>query len=212
MAQSWTYNTLIAALDNWLQDNSTDFTTALPEIVALGEQRLYGDLNLSFLDSTESLTITQGTATITKPTGWVATLNVWYTTSGDAVLMYPRTLDFVKDYNPDPTDEGLPLYYAENTDTTWLVAPTPNFTGTGQARVVKYPTALSLANQSTWLGTNAGDALWYSCLIAAEQFLKTDMDKPERIQMWQKEYGNSVSQQLRNMAASVRAVYTPGQM
>lgn len=210
MALPSTYDQLVTALQEWLEDDSTEFQASMPEIISAGETRVYKDLKLAGLDSTETVTITQGTATVTKPTGWIATLTFWYLSGTDRVLMYPRTIDAVRDYNPDPTDEGAPLYYAESSQTEWLLAPTPNFTGTGEARVVKYPTLLSSGNQTTWLSENATESLWYSCLIAAEQFLKTDMDKPERIAMWTQEYSRAIQNDLANMQSNMRSYYAPG--
>lgn len=212
MALPTTYNLLVSELQTTLLDDTTEFTAALGYLIPLAEVRVYKALELAGLDSTETVTITQGTATIAKPTGWVATLDMWYIASGDRTLMYPRSISVVRDYNPDPADEGLPLYYAENSQTTWLVAPTPNFTGTGEARVVKYPSLLASGTQTTWLSENATESLWYSCLIAAEQFLKTDLDKPERIKMWENEFARAIALDKQNMASNMRSYYAAGQM
>ena len=207
MAISWTYTTLVAALKEWAEDDSTEFNDALDDIVALGETRLLKDLKLSFLDSTEAISFTSGTATVTKPSGWVATQALWYTSSGAYVFVQPRSFEFVKDYTPDSSTTGAPLYYAENSDTTWIFAPTPNFTGSGNARVVKRPSGLSGSVSTTWLGTNAGEALFYSCLIASEQFLKTDMDNPSRIKMWEEAYKAALTNDLIEMVNSSRSDY-----
>lgn len=207
MALSFTYNTLIAALNEWTEDDSAELTTSMPTIVSAGETRVLKDLRLSFLDTTSAISFVSGTATVTKPASVVATLALWYTASGADYFIQPRSYEFVKDFTPATTTTGLPLYYAENSETTYLMAPTPNFTGSGNARCIVRPTGLSSGNQTTWIGTNAGEALFYSCLIAIEQFLKTDLDNPSRIKMWREEYDKAMGTDLRELADSVRATY-----
>jgi len=191
MSLSLTYTSLIAMIQTWVEDNNTEFTTALDNIIGLGETRLIRDLDLEIFSTTSTGTFTVGSQSITKPSGVVALKSLYYTdTNNEEVYLNRKSDDFLTFYWKNAATTGTPLYYAENTETTWRVAPTPSTGSTWTARYITRPTGLSSSTATTFLSTNAADLLFKACLIESQQYLKLDPSEGGVIGLITSEYNN----------------------
>jgi hypothetical protein len=185
MPASYTYATLTEAIQDWMEDDSTEFTNEIPGIIGLAESMLSRDMKLEFFDSTEDVTVVGGTMTAAKPSGVVAVLEVFSVISGSWTALSRRSNQYIRDYWPVPATTGTTLYFSEDSETNLIFAPTPAANGTWKARCIKRATGLnSVSPTTTWLSTNAGDALFYACLVQAELFLKSDLDGQDRNSKW----------------------------
>jgi hypothetical protein len=207
---SFTYNTLIAELQRVLEEASAEYVADLPVLVSLGESRLTTDLNFEIFDRvvTGALTASVFVQPI-KPATWQGTRSLHLRDVGGAGLrrfLERRTYEWCLDYEPDETLTAEPLYYAEFSETEFFMTPAPNATYAFELRQIQSPAALTVGNQTTWLGTNAGDILMYACLIASEEFLKSDQGE---IQGWKTTYGELVQGRKLELRRQWRADYSP---
>lgn len=206
----WTYTTLTAALQAWPEDDNSEYTTNLDSIIGLGETKLLRDLDLELFDTTATFAFTASSGQLAKPSGILAPRTLSYTDSGGGFnYLHPRSYEYVLDYQANAQSGELPKYYAELNDTTWLIAPLPVSAFAGTVRYIKRPQGLKDVGGSntTWLSTNAADALLYACIIAAEEYLKGD----ERWQQWNTKYGQDILPAAkRELARLVRTDYARG--
>jgi len=190
-----TYNDLLAGLQQWMEDDDVEFQASIPDIIDLGEKRLTRDLDLSLFRRTDSTTtMSIGVATVTKPTIaapdlLVATKGVYLT--GGALtgskFISRRGHDYVVDYN-EYAANGVPRYFAETDEGSWIFGSPPDATYTVNVRYLSRPPALTVANQTNWLSDNCYDILFKACLAEAEGFLKDD----ERSAKWEQDYGSNM--------------------
>lgn len=178
----YTYATLAAAMQNWPEDDDADYVAAIPELIAHGELKLTRELDLEIFDVDVTANIASGVSTITKPANMVAPRTLAYT-NGEYVELEQRTVDFVRQYGATAT-AGNPKYYAELNETTWIVAPTPNFTSANglKCRVIQRAAGLNSGTPSStsFLSTRVPDLLLWASLISANIYLKND---PKYLQM-----------------------------
>jgi hypothetical protein len=194
-----TYNDLIQALQDWMEDDDAEFQGSLNDVVDLGEQRLARDLDLAIFRRTTTTALVIGTATVTKPSVspeyLIATKALWLT---GGALTTPVFLE-VRDQGyvtwATGTTNGVPLFWAEENETSWTLAPAPDATYTLNIRYLSRPTKLAPANQTNWFTDNAYDILFKACLAEAEKFLKSD----ERIEIWNNDYLQSMPQVRREL-------------
>ena len=207
MALTFTYTTLKAALQTFTEDLGAEFAAGLDTIIPLAETRLVKDLDLEIFDVTTTGTFTGSSALVTKPTDMVALRTFHYTdASGNFQPLEPKTWEFVKDYWPKAaTTTSAPKYYAEYTETSWYLAGTPVSNLAYTVRYIKRPDGLSGSTATTWLSTNAADALFYACLITSEQFLKAD----ERVNLWKQEYSQHLQTARMELRRTDRNDYAP---
>ena len=207
MSTAYTYPTLKAAVIAFIDDQGTEFATAFDTVLPLAEDKVLRDLDLEIFDMVATGT-TSG-AFATKPTGFVSIRTLHYATAaatGTLLLLEPRSYEFIKDYWPTvATTTTTPKYYADYSDTQWIIGGTPATALTWTARYIKRPTAMTSGNPTTWLGTNVGDLLWLACLMLAEQFTKADERKP----MWEADYADRLKAALGELKPATRADYMP---
>ena len=198
---TFTYDTLGAALQRHLEDDFTDFVTEIPTIISLGETRLLKDLDLGLFDTTDTTGATAvGINQLTKPAGTISIQ--WIRIFSSA--LEPRTLDWLQDYAVD-TDQNIPRYYAEESDTTIRVAPSPDQAYPVTVRINKRPAGLSTANQTTWLSTITGDVLFAACMVEAEMFARA----LDEFGVWRQRYGELLQQARAEHRDLMRRTYRP---
>ena len=186
MSHGFDYTELTAALQAWMEDDDSEFIGSIPDVIQLGEVRLLRDLDLTIFNTTDTTPTVQSQEWVVKPTGldvfnWQS---VWYLNGlSETVFLELRSFDFVQDLRITGT-ESAPLFYAEETDLRWALAPIPDAIYTLNARGLTRPATLSVGNPNTWLGDNAGDLLFKACLAESESFLKSDDRQP----IWEADY------------------------
>jgi len=207
MATSYTYATLVAALQNTVEDTGSDFASALANIIALAEDRVLRDLNVELFDVSATSTFGVASPWLAKPSDMVGLRTMHYTDAiGNFTLLDPQTWEFVKDYWPNVSaTTPTPKYYTEYSDTNWFIAGTPASGLVVTIRYIKRPAGMTALNPSTWLGTHVGDLLFYSSLVSAEQFLKAD----NRIGVWKTEYVERLAAARRELRLEERNDYMP---
>lgn len=200
---AWTYATLKEAIQGWLVNESTDLTDFIDELIGLGEVKLVKDLDLEIFDSEEDISFVSGTATLDKPTGCISIRALWYMAGTSRQYLRERSREYLNDYAPDRTVTGTPTYWCEESATTIRVAKTPASSVTGKALIIKRPEGLSGSNTTTWLGTNAPDALLYACLLETSKYEMAD----ERIALWQTSYDDALDRTKVDLRAVLRKDY-----
>ncbi len=175
MPLQYTYETLAAAMQNWPEDDDADFVAAIPELIGHGELKLTRELDLEIFEVDDTATISSGVATITKPANMVAPRTLAFTQASIYDELEQRTVDYVRQYGATAA-AGRPKYYAELNETQWIVAPTPNFSGTLNVRLIRRATGLDSGTPAgtSFLSVRFPDLLLWACLISAAVYLKGD--------------------------------------
>jgi hypothetical protein len=209
---AWTYSTLMQALQDWEVHGSIKFLNNIPNIIGLGERRLWGDLNVEEYDKTlddGSITTTAGTAAVNKPSDVIQIRTAAYrppSGSGNAfTYLEQRSSEYCQLFAPDPTVQAPPQYYFELGSGQIGLAPTPDKAYRMYFRYIGTPAeSLTSAqpNTSTWLARAGSDALLAACLMEAEHFIKAD----DRYADMQSKYYQELLPRLRaELRKSVRA-------
>ncbi len=209
MSLSWTYTTLSAALKNHV-DGDTSSTAAglglsdnLDVIIKSGEERILSELPLVIFDGEDTITLTSGSALVTKPTDFVTWRSANFTNaSNNKVPLDLRTLEYIEDYAPNASLTGTPKFLADYSTTQWKVAPVPSSTFSGKALYVKRPTSLVTNTSGTWISQNLGLLLFRACLANSEKFIQAD----DRAPLWEADYMTA----LKAAATEFRHLLRPG--
>lgn len=181
------YATLQTAVASWLQGR-TDLTANIKEFIQLGEVRISGDLareghyNLGQEARDTSIATVSGTAYYTLPTGSLQVRNVKLNTSPVTSLTY-LTPDYF-DTRWASSTNGKPKVYTIIGNQLRL-GPTPDGIYTVEIDHYVAITALSDANTTNWIVTNAPNLILYAALLETAPFLNDD-DK--RISKWAELY------------------------
>lgn len=198
MATSFTYATLKTAIQGFVEDDGSDFTSYIDTIIGLGEDKCVKDLDFEMWYVIDTSTaMVQGNNLLTLPSGSLRIGDIAYTSGSTKVPLTERTYSYCVDYAPTTT-QVAPKFWAPYSETQIYIAGTPNSAYAVTMKHLKRPAGLATGNTTTWLGTNLGDMLLHACLASAESFLKAD----ERIAVWEGQYtkGKAAAlQQFRNL-------------
>jgi hypothetical protein len=96
-------------------------------------------------------------------------------TGGSYEYLLNKDVNYIRAAYPSPTDTGLPRYYAQFDNNTFIVGPTPDAAYTVELHYFFYPESITTAG-TTWLGDNFDSALLYGSLSEAAAFMKAEAD------------------------------------
>lgn len=208
---AWTYTTLFQALQDWEVHSSNKFLSNIPNIIGLGERRLWGDLNIEEYDTTlndGSIKTTAGSRLIAKPADLIQVRTLALIVAGKFVYLEMRSQEYCQMFAPDHTVQeapGFQTFFFEDTYQQLQMVPTPDAQYNVYFRYLgAMPESLSSAmpTVSTWLSRAGPDALLAACLMEAEHFIKND----DRYQDYQSKYNNELLPRLRaELRRSIRA-------
>jgi len=175
-----TYAEIVSILQQRNEDDSTEFSNAIPEILARSEDRIFRSAP-QILDhrTSETGTLTNGTNTVRTTATDVRGIRYLYlTVSNSAVFLEERKDEYLQDYWLNSTTTGQPKYYALDTaatnGTTLLLAPTPNTNFSYTLKYTRMPTRLSSSNTTTYVSLNHPDVLIKGAMYESSVFLNRE--------------------------------------
>lgn len=174
---AYTYTTLKTAIQDYVQSTETTFVSQLPRFILNAEERILKECQLDVFRKSSQGTASSGNAYLQKPDDLLSSnsLSVINGSSKEFLLYKQATL--LQDYTPNPTTTGVPQYYADWDEATFLLAPTPNDNFTMELHYFYRPTSITTtASGTSWLGDNAELALLYGSLVESYTFQKGEAD------------------------------------
>lgn len=129
----------------------------------------------------------------------VGTAPVAASTLGLSDNIEHRSKAFCDAFNSDPSVTGPPRYYNELSQTQWQVVPAADQDYAIVLHYIARPQSIVTANTS-WLGDNVADLLFYATLMKAERFLKAD----DRFDDIASDYQAGIGQARMELAESIR--------
>jgi len=174
---AYTYTTLKTAIQDYVQSTETTFVSQLARFILNAEERILKECQLDVFRKSSQGTVSSGNAYLAKPNDFLAqnSLSVINGSSKEFLLYKQATM--LQDYTPNPATTGVPEYYADWDEATFLLAPTPDSSYTMELHYLYRPQSITVSSDGTsWLGTNAELALLYGALVEAYTFLKGEPD------------------------------------
>jgi hypothetical protein len=171
-----TYSTLVQAIKDYTDNTETVFVSQIDQFISNAEQRILFEVQLPVFRKNTQGTLTSANKYLALPNDFLAPFSLSVVSSNTYYFLLNKDVNFLQESYPETTETGRPLYYAIFDDTNLLVAPVPDADYTMEFHYVYKPDGLSSSNTTTWLGTNAYDALLYASLIEAYIFMKGDAE------------------------------------
>jgi hypothetical protein len=186
-----TYDELVTNIRNYTEVNSNVFTSSvINTFITLAENQILRDIDLDVFKLEVTGNMTQGNKFLTAPSDLLTHRYMILTpANGDQLFLDFRDTSFMKEYWPDGSVQGTPKYYSVWSQSTFYVAPTPNQNYDVELGYIYRPAQLSSANPTTWVSTNAPEAILYACLAQAYSYTK---GPPEMMQYFQNSYRQAI--------------------
>ena len=204
------YTTLVANIQNFLEDDSTELTASVDQIIGQAEDMIFQRLpNLPCFRLTTSANMVAGTFDYTVASARMIR-QVSVTISSNVSYLDHRIDSYLRDYWPNSATQGVPEFYSTKTagtaGTVITLAPTPNSTDTYQVDYIAPEAGLSSSNANTWIGDNAENVLLSACLYEASAFLKAG----ETLALYKTQFDEALQLFIQEMQRDYAAEYNGG--
>ena len=182
-----TYAELKSLVQNYLQNTETQFVSDLPKLIEQTEERILKTINLPVFRKNVSGTLTSGNQYLATPSDFLDNFSLSFTSSSEQTFLMYKDVNFIREAYPNSSITGLPKHYGLFDDTTFIVGPTPNADLVVELHYFYRPTSITAGADSgtTWLSTNAKNALLYGTLLESYVYMKGD---PDMMSMYEKRF------------------------
>ena len=174
---AYTFTTLKTAIQDYTQNTETTFVSQLSRFILNAEERILKEAQLDVFRRNAAGVTTSGNKYLSKPSDFLAQNSLSVVSSSENKFLLYKQVTFLQDYNPNSATTGLPLYYADWDEDTFLLSPTPDANYEVELHYFFRPVSITASGDGTsYLGTNAELALLYGSLVEAYTFMKGEAD------------------------------------
>ena len=204
------YTTLKSKIQNFIEDDSTELSSSLDDIIAQAGDMIFQRLpNLPCFRKVTTGTLVVGTADYTVASARMIR-QVSVTSSSNVIYLNHRIDSYLRDYWPNSSTTGTPIMYstknAGTSGTVVTLAPTPSATLAYQVDFIAPETGLSSSNANTWVDTNAPDLLLAAALYETSAFLKA----PDTLSIYKTQFDEAAQLFAQEMGRDYAAEYNGG--
>ncbi len=195
---AFTFAQLKTAIQDYTENTETSFVTNLPTFITAAEDRIFKLVDLEYFRKNATSAVTQNDPYLSLPTDFLASFSLSITNSSSKEFLLHKDVNYIQEYNPNPATTGTPKYYAVFDVDNLILAPTPDSNYVCEFHYYYRPPSLTAGADSgtTWLSTNAPNALLYGSLVEAYIYMKGEQDM---LQLYEKQFTEAVSR-LKDLA------------
>lgn len=169
---SYTYPTLVTDVIANMEEDSDEFTSALPSIITRAQGYLQRRIDSVNILRTATISVSASERSVILPSDLLVLKSIQVSLSAGWTNLVQQTNEYLTAYWPVYTSVGEPKYYAPVDNTTILVAPTPASATAAQVEYVARVTMLTSAEPSNWFSENADAALFAAAMMYANLWTK----------------------------------------
>ena len=189
----FTYSGLKTAIQNYLDNDETTFTSTLDTFIQQTEERILKSVQLPVFRKNSTGSGTSGNTYLATPSDYLSPFSLAVVDSdSNYTYLLLKHVTWIRDYTPAVATTGEPLYYAQFDDDTFILAPTPSSDFTFELHYFYRPASLTSAGDSgtTWLSTNASNAMLNGCLVEGTIFMKS---APDEIMVYEQKFKEALA-------------------
>ena len=191
------YTELVAAIQDYTQNEETSFVSNIPTFVEQAEERLNRSIMVPELRKNVTAATTNGDWYLARPEDFISVFSLAVVdSSGDYSFLIDKDVNFIREAYPASSTSGLPKYYAQfdgdygGEQGNFILGPTPDGNYTVELHYYYDPPSI-VTTGTSWYGDNAESALLYGSLIEAYTYMKGEADL---IQLYTTRYSEALGQ------------------
>ena len=198
-------------IKNFIEDDGTEFSTSIPEIIKQAESMIFARLpNLPCYRKTQSGNFVIGQKEYDVANARMIRQVAVTKANNDVIFLKHRIDSYLRDYVPNASTQGEPFMYATKKATTSgikiLIGPVPSATLAFETDFIGLETGLSSVNANSWIGDNAEQVLLSACLYESSAFLKA----PDSVNLYKAQFDEAIALFQQEMQRNYQAEYEGG--
>lgn len=182
------YAELRQSIIDFTENTDTTFEDNIDTFIENAERRIYNSVLIPVLRKNVTGNVTTGNKYLSCPSDFLAPYELALIVP-DGLLpptnnyeyLLQKDVSFVRQAYPDASYTGVPRYYAQFDQDTFILGPTPASNYTAELHYYYYPQSIVTAG-TTWLGDNYPMCLLYGALVEANIFNKGEADVQQNYQ------------------------------
>lgn len=160
-----TFATLVSAVKERIEDDSSEFEAYIPTAIRIAEERLWKEMDSQNFITYTSVTVSNATYLVTKPNGGDnIPLDLTYTYGTSVKSLLKKNKEYLREYWPVPASTGTPRYYADYDATRVVVAPAFTTIGVATFTTLQKPAVLTASNTTNIFTSLYPNALFFATL------------------------------------------------
>ena len=188
---SFTKTELELAIQNFCENTETSFTANLPVFIRAAEDRISTLVDLEIFRKNATSTLVSSDPYLSVPVDYLSSFSLQITTAGKKDFLLQKDVNFVQQYSIDTNANGTPKYYAIFDVDNFILSPTPDQNYTVELHYYYRPASITVGvdDATTWLSTEAPNALLYGSLVEAYTYMKGE---PDMLGLYEQRFGQEV--------------------
>jgi len=178
------YTELSNAIQAYTENTEADFVANIPVFVTQAEQRIYNSVQFPSIRKNVTGSMTTNNKYLQCPVDFLSVFSLAViNASGEYEYLLNKDVNFIRQAYPQPTDTGIPRYYAlfgprsdNAAELTFILGPTPDAGYSSELHYYFYPPSITVAPLTSWLGDNFDTVLLYGSLVEAYTYMKGEQD------------------------------------
>lgn len=174
-----TKDELYTLIQQYLESEETTFVDNIDIFVGLAEEDIYKQVQLLELRKNSTSNFTANSPYLATPSDFLAPYSMAVIDgTGAYTFMMDKEVNFMREAFPSPTDTGVPRYFSMFDHNTFIIGPTPASAYQVELHYFYEPPSISTlaGGATTWLSTNAENALLFGSIYHGYVYLKGDQD------------------------------------
>ena len=205
-----TYSELKSLIQDYLQNTETSFVSNINNIIKQAEERILKTVKLPVFRKNVEGSLASGNKYLATPTDFLDNFSLAVINGGYKEFLYYKDVNFIREAYPNASTTGTPKHYGLFDDTSFIVGPTPDSDYSVELHYFYRPASITAGADSgtTWLATNAVNALLYGSLLESYVYMKGE---PDVMNMYEKRFLEALGR-LKSLAEGENTVdnYTEG--
>ena len=195
---AFTFAQLKTAIQEYTENTETTFVSNVDDFIRAAEDRIFYLVDLEYFRKNATSAVSQNDPFLSLPTDFLASFSLSITNSSSKEFLLQKDVNFIQEFNHNSANTGTPRYYARFDVDNMILAPTPDSNYVCEFHYFYRPASLTAGADSgtTWLSTNAPNALLYGSLYEAYIYMKGE---PDMLQLYDKQFTEALSR-LKDLA------------
>ena len=137
------YDQLAQAIQDYAETTESVFVYNIPNFVQLAEERIYNSVQLPAIRKNVIGNFTSGDKYLALPSDYLASFSLAVIdATGSYEYLIDKDVNFIRQAYPSPSDSGIPKYYGQFDEDTYIIGPTPDADYQTELHYYYYPLSI----------------------------------------------------------------------
>lgn len=165
-------------VQQYLECEESTFVANIDQFIRMAEDDINRQVQLQELMETSTAALNIGDQFLALPDDFLSIYSLAVIVNGEYRMMLSKDHSYIREVYADPTDTGVPRFYAFFDEGALMLGPPPDQNYSVELNYFFEPASLAAGGDTstTWLSVNGEQALLFGTILQGYIYLKGDQD------------------------------------